>query len=295
MTRQPGSRPRVVVVGDLGLDVLSRATDRVVPGHDTRAATTIVPGGAGANTAAWLARCGAEVTLIARIGDDHAGRTAAAGLAAAGVDCRLTVDPELPTCCIVVVVEPDGERTMLSDRGANARLDPADLDLSGLPGGSHLHLSGYPLLDASSRAAGLAALAAARAAGWTTSVDPQSATHLAGVGPSAFLDWIGGVDLLLPNESELEMLGGVAGALQAVGAVACTHGSRGASWHTAGESVTVPAIPVRQPDSTGAGDAFNAGVLAAWLSGAAPRDALLAGVRAGSAAAAQLGAWPAPL
>lgn len=284
----------MVVVGDLGLDVLSRASARMVLGHDTRAVTTLVPGGAGANTAAWLARSGAEVTLVARIGDDHAGRTAAAGLTAAGVDCRLAIDQELPTCCIVVVVEPDGERTMLSDRGANARLAPADLDLAGLPAGTHLHLSGYPLLDDSSRPAGLAAVAAAKAAGWTTSVDPQSATHLAGVGPAAFLDWIAGIDLLLPNESELDVLGGVQSVLQVVGAVACTHGQHGASWHTVDASVTVPAIAVDQPDTTGAGDAFNAGVLAAWLSGRQPREALQAGVRAGSAAAAQIGAWPVP-
>ena len=109
---------------------------------------------------------------------------------------------------------------MLPDRGANAALCPADLDLGGAAraaaeaGGldpearPHLHLSGFVLLDARSRAAGLAALAEARAAGWTTSVDPQAASHLATVGAATFLAWVSGVDLLLPNAPEAVALGG---------------------------------------------------------------------------------------
>ena len=71
----------------------------------------------------------------------------------------VAVDPEAPTATVVVLVGPGGERTMLSDRGAAARLAVADLPP--LDGVDHLHLSGY-VLGAGSRDAGLAALAAAR-------------------------------------------------------------------------------------------------------------------------------------
>ena len=75
----------------------------------------------------------------------------------------------------MVLVDGDGQRSMLPDRGAGKNLLAADLDPALLRGRRHLHLSGYVLLDESSRDAGLAMLAAARDAGLTTSVDPQSA------------------------------------------------------------------------------------------------------------------------
>ena len=282
----------MTVVGDVGLDVMAKLAGPIVFGHDTRAGIAVAPGGAGGNTAAWLARQPVDVSLIARVGDDEAGRTAAAELGAAGIDCRFAVDPRLPTCAVVVLVADDGDRTMLADRGAMAAFAPADIDLPAVVGRAHLHLSGYVLLDEGSRPAGLAALAAADARGWTTSVDPQAALHVRAAGPAAFLSWIAGVDLLLPNDAELAVLGGTEAVLESVGAVVATHGRRGASWYAQGVRATVPAPQAHDTDSTGAGDAFNAGLLASWLAGADEVTALTAGVLAGSAAAAAIGARP---
>ncbi|GGM11892.1 carbohydrate kinase family protein [Nakamurella endophytica] len=295
MAPDPGRAPRpVVVVGDVGLDVLARTDGPVVFGQDTRARVLVTPGGAGANTAVHLARHGVDVTLLARVGDDEAGRSARAELSAAGVRCRLAVDPVLPTCCVVVLVGPDGERTMLPDRGANRAFSVADAalpDVPGhLPGPPHLHVSGYVLLDDDSRAGALAAMAEARAAGWTVSVDPQTTTHLGEVGAATFLSWIDGIDLVLPNDAELAELGGLATVLEHAAAVAVTHGPGGASWCDRDRRVSVQARAVHATDSTGAGDAFDAGLLSAWLSGAGPREALDAGVRAGTAVAGAVGA-----
>jgi sugar/nucleoside kinase (ribokinase family) len=293
----------VVVVGDVGLDVIVRPQGTIQHGTDTRSDVTITPGGAGANTAAWLAAYGMDVTLLARIGDDHAGQTVRRDLEACGVTPVLVVDATHPTCTVVVLVDSDGERTMFPDRGANRQLTDGDVDLAQLRLGGehaavpHLHVSAYVLFDEGSRAAGLAALRHARSLGWTTSVDPQSPAHLRAVGPERFLDWIDGIDLLLPNDAELTTLGGDERALRAVRAVVVTEDARGARWVCRAadgslDTVRVEAPSVEVVDPTGAGDAFNAGFLGAWLGGADPDVALRAGVEAGSAAVTRTGARP---
>lgn len=291
-TRTGPGRPHVTVVGDVGLDVVAKLAGAVVFGQDTRAQVSVAPGGAGGNTAAWLAKEDVDVSLIARVGNDEAGRTAATELRAAGVGCYFAVDPVLPTCCVIVLVAPDGDRTMLADRGANAAFCEADVRLPAVTDRAHLHLSGYVLLDPGSRDAGLAALSQARKAGWTTSVDPQAANHIPTVGAGTFLNWVQGVDLLLPNDDELAALGGVDAALESAHALVVTHGRHGASWYSPSARVSVPAPQIHETDSTGAGDAFNAGLLSRWLAGAEPLEAVRAGVAAGTSAAAHLGARP---
>jgi sugar/nucleoside kinase (ribokinase family) len=142
------------------------------------------------------------------------------------------------------------------------------------------------LLDPSSRPAGLAALAAARAAGLTTSVDPQAAPGLT----AEFREWVRGIDIFLPNADELAALGGSDAALNVVGAVAVTDGADGARWVDRRGTWHVDALPVDVVDATGAGDAFDAGLLVAWLRGAAPEDALRAGCAAGATAVGAVGA-----
>lgn len=295
---------RVVLVGDVGLDVVAVPSTAPVPGQDTRAAITVTAGGAAANTATWLRGHDLLVSLIARVGDDRAGVAVREELAAVGVDCRFAVDPDRPTCCVVVLVE-GADRTLLSDRGANAALAEADVDLpvdavpstaDGGPGRVHLHLSGYVLFDAGSRAAGLAALRAARDRGWSTSVDPQSVPHLEQVGAEQFREWITGVDLVLPNAAELDALGGPDAVLPVLGpdaAIAVTLGADGAAWIDRSGQLRRPnpgPVPVR--DATGAGDAFNAGLLAAWLAGADRSTALRSGMADAVRAVAGLGARP---
>lgn len=285
----------MVVVGDAALDVVARHAEPIVHGDDVRAKVSLSPGGAAANTAAWLAALGAPPILVSRVGADPAGVFLREKLTAAGVRCAFVVDPAAATGCVVVLVDPDGQRSMLPDRGANAGLRPEDL--VDLTGAGHLHLSGYVLLDPSSRPAGVAALAAARAAGLTTSVDPQAANLIAD--PAGFRELVRDVDLFLPNLTELARLTGVpdpagAAGLLDHGAVAVTLGADGAAWvGQDGAVVAVPAEPAECVDTTGAGDAFDAGLLAAWLAGATPGEALRGGVRAGARATTVTGAWPA--
>jgi len=262
----------VVVVGDLMVDVVARMSGPLAHGSDTPAAISSRPGGAGANVAAWLAGCGVPVTLVARAGADDAGRGAVERLRGHGVDvAAVAFDPDVATGMCVVLVAPDGERSMLPDAGANAALSVGDLP--DFEAGAHLHLAGYTLLrDGPPRETALEALRRARAAGMTISLDPSSAAPLRAFGPERFLDLAGPVDVLLPNRDEAAVLGSLTSRAREV---VVTLGPDGAAWTDGAEKVASPAAaagPVA--DTTGAGDAFAAGFLAAWLDGAAPRDAL---------------------
>lgn len=291
---------RVLVVGDVAVDVVAVPAAPVRPGTDTAATVRTSGGGAGANVAVWLAKLGVPVTLCGRIGADPAGQAQRAELTAAGVVCALATDPALPTGCIVVLVSPGGERTMLPDPGANAALHPDDLP-DPLPA-THLHLSGYPLLRESSRPAALAALERARTAGLTVSVDPASVGPLTAAGPDNFHAWARGIDLLLPNLDEARLLSGEPDPLSAARtlarryeAVVVSLGPAGALWASGRELELVPpAAAVAALDSTGAGDALAAGVLAAWLTGQTGPAAVAAGNRTAATALTHLGARPTP-
>ena len=115
---------RVVVVGDLMTDAVARARYALARASDTPAIVTMHGGGSGANIASWLAVEGAEVAFIGRRGADITGRNRDMELMGYGVDARLVMDPERPTGTCVVLVTHKGERTMLSDPGANAALLP---------------------------------------------------------------------------------------------------------------------------------------------------------------------------
>jgi ribokinase len=274
----------VVVIGDLMTDVVAWASGPLAHASDSPSQITTHPGGGGANVAARLAGLGVPTLLVARAGDDLAGRSALAQLRAEGVETHVAIDPVRATGTVVVIVEPTGERTMLPDRAANAALAPADLPVDELRAASHLHLSGYTLLDPGSRAAGLVALEHAREAGVSVSVDPASAAPIAAAGPRAFLDWVANADMLLPNLEEAVVLTGARkpeaaawGLARGGRDVVITLGASGALWSDGEQVVRAAAADAPAPvDSTGAGDAFAAGWLAARLGGDEPAEALAA-------------------
>jgi sugar/nucleoside kinase (ribokinase family) len=301
---------RIVVVGDLMVDVVARLSGPLARGSDTAARIERHGGGQGANVAAWLAACGVPVTFVGRAGDDALGREAVAELEAGGVDTRVTLDPDRPTGTCLVLVEPGGERTMVPDPGANDALVVEDL-----PDGTHLHLAGYTLLREGSRAAGIKALTLARARGMTASLDPSSAAPLATVGVARFLEWAGPVDLLVPNADEATLLGAAPAAVPPPGPsriaagspipipaggpipipareIVVTLGPDGALWTDGSRTLSRPAEPVGVVDTTGAGDAFAAGLLSVWRPGGDPEAALAAGCGLAARAVSKPGARP---
>ncbi|MCK2217716.1 sugar kinase [Actinomadura sp. ATCC 31491] len=293
---------RVVVVGDLMTDAVARARYALARASDTPAIVTMHGGGSGANISSWLAVEGAEVAFIGRRGADITGRNRDMELMGYGVDARLVMDPERPTGTCVVLVTHKGERTMLSDPGANAALSPEDLPRDLFASGAHLHLSGYTLINEGSREAGLAALDMARRAGMSISVDCASAAPLERTGAEPFLEWTNGAKLLFANIDQAKVLTGrdeAEAAAKVLTAwfpqVVIKMNKEGALWYGNGrpEPVRAAAEPVEKiVDGTGAGDAFCAGFLPPWLEGKPPAEALASGCRLAAKAIMHLGARP---
>jgi sugar/nucleoside kinase (ribokinase family) len=292
---------RIVVIGDLMTDTVAHAMLPLARGSDTPATVTMHGGGSGANVAAWLAADGADVAFIGRRGADIAGRNRDMELMGYGVDARLVMDPERPTGTCVVMVTHKGERTMLSDPGANAALSPDDLPHDLFVPGAHLHLSGYTLLAEGSRNAALAALDYARRAGMSSSVDSASAAPLERVGAEPFLELSSNAVLLFVNISQAMILTGREDPEQAARVLTAWYpqvviklGKDGALLYANGRPpVHAPAPPVeRIIDGTGAGDAFVAGFLPPWLDKKPPVEALTSGHRLAGHAMNLIGARP---
>lgn len=283
----------VLVIGDLMVDVVAAPRGPLEHGSDVPARVRSVGGGSAANTACWLAAAGHAVRLVAMVGDDPTGTGALAELERAGVVFAGGVLAGAATGMCVVLVDPDGERTMLPDRAANDALSTAVVEVALADRPAWVHLSGYALLDAGSRPAAIAAVAGARALGVPLSVDASSAAPLRAIGAGSFLRWVAGIDVLFANDDEVAALGGTERSAEAVRAVVAKHGPAGASWIEAGrEAVSVQAAPAELVDTVGAGDALDAGVIAALVAGADAAGALAAGTRLAARAVATLGARP---
>jgi sugar/nucleoside kinase (ribokinase family) len=296
--------PRILVIGDIITDVVAVHSGPLASDSDTPAGITTTGGGSGANTAAWLAHLGEAVELLGVVGVDPAGEDRLAELTEAGVGSSCLVWSRTAPTGTIIVLTDGTHRTFVTDRGANHELQPSHVDeaLTALPGLTHVHLSGYTLLDESSRPAGRRALAVAAERGLSTSVDAASVEPLRQVGPDQFLAWVAGTDLLLANLDEARMLTAsvdgsapeqVAAALaRSVPEVVVKLGPGGAVWARGGEIRTVPAVSAEVADTTGAGDAFAAGLLAARLAGADVDTSLAAAVRLGAVAVGLIGGRP---
>jgi sugar/nucleoside kinase (ribokinase family) len=242
------------------------------PGSDTRAAILVRPGGAAANQAAWMARFGADVVFAGRAGARDASYHRRE-LARAGVRAHLAVDREAETGSIVIMVAPDGERTMFTDRGANLRLRRSDVPARLLEGAAALHLTGYTFCEPALLEVALWLLGQARARGTAFTVDPGSAAFLARMEPDAFLRYTEGAAVCFPNRDEAAILTGEADPLvmaarltRYYGVVVVKLGAAGCVLAVPGEPpVPIAAYPAQVTDTTGAGDAFCGAFLSQWL------------------------------
>lgn len=289
---------RVLVVGDVMTDIICQPEGPLVVGSDRRAIIRSRPGGSGANQAVWLAAFGVGVRFAARVGNADL-EAFVARFSALGVEPAFAADPELPSGALVTIVDPSGERSFLTDRGANAALSTADLPDRLLEGMQGLLISGYALFEPTPRAAVMRLLASAGERGIAVSVDPASVGFLDEVGPGSFLDWTSRATTIFANAAEAAALTGNATPEAQIEAlhrsyrrVVLKRGAAGAVFSDGSGTIALPAPEVPVVDTTGAGDAFAAAFIAAELGGGAPETCLERAIAAGSHAVRRLGGQP---
>lgn len=291
------SNPQVVVVGDCLLDVLVRPESALRPDQDVPGQVHVAPGGAAANVAYHLRGQGLTVQLVASLGDDWAGRLLASHLAQQGIAWHGPRQRLQPTGAVAVLIGADAKRSMVSSPGASRVLPPWQEVVPTLAGAQALFLSGY-VLQARDGVAWAARLAdAAHKQGLEVWLDPVLPWPAEG-----FAALRGSLDGLVLNADEARTMTGcqtpeqaLAQLLREAARVVVKLGSAGAIG--AGRDSQLlwqPAPKVQAVDSTGAGDAFDAVLLAHTLRGATLAAALCAAVAAASAKVAHFGAQTTP-
>ncbi|MCC6539771.1 MAG: carbohydrate kinase family protein [Bryobacterales bacterium] len=261
----------VLSAGNISHDILLRAVEEFRWGTSTWVEEMVEDmGGNGSNTAYALARLGVPVKVMGMVGRDERGEGLLAKLAGAGVDTAWVQRSEGPTTTTICVANRAGDRLFLQRPGSSleAFAEPANFTRELCAGVSHYHQANlYSLANLRKHSA--ETMRRARAAGLTVSVDTGWAAD------GRWMDVLGpalpNTDLLFVNEDEARMLTGhtepdaIARTLRDAGAtdIALKLGARGCVLYTGGERIECAPFAVEVVDTTGAGDNFAAGFLAA--------------------------------
>jgi len=295
----------IIAVGDLVWDVLVQPDGVLQPGGDTTGRIELAPGGSAANVAVWVARAGASAGFIGSVGRDALGDLIIADLVAEGVAAHVSRTAERGTGVILALIAADGQRSMVTNQGADFCLHPADLPHAVLQQCRHVHLTAWSLFSDPPRSAAIAAAQLARTAGASLSFDPASFQMIEQLGRDEFDTLTGDLsfDIVFPNRDEARVLSGsddpATMALrlheQYRGAVvALKLDADGCIVVADGHLRYTPADPVaRAVDSTGAGDAFNGVFLASYLADGDLERAARRANHAGAWVVARDGARPA--
>jgi ribokinase len=277
----------IVSIGDLVLDITITPSGPLQPDDDSPATINLGGGGQAANFSAWAAAFGARARLVTRVGDDETGRRLVSDLEAKGVDVRAVWAHE-PTGAIAVLVGPDGQRTMATQRGPSVGLSPEDLDETWFRDARLIHVPAYSLFLEPLASATRAAIRIVREGDGMLAVDLSSAAGIRAYGPSRMAYTLARLkpEVLFATEAEARTLGVPLESLAQVpvlklGRAGCRIFGR-----------TIPAPAVASLDPTGAGDAFAAAFCVAWLSGATPLEAAERGVESASQSVTLAGARP---
>ena len=265
-------------IGDLIEDVVVWLNDELNIGSDTDSVIVRTRGGSAANVAMFGALTGTPSRFIGQVGNDNLGEQLCASLRGSGVDvCTVS---EGRTGSIVVVVQPNGERTFLTDRGVAS--DLSVFDASHLAGVSIVHVPTYSLALDPLATTAVQYIRAARAAGALISVDASSTSVLRDYGIDRYSDLIASIapDVFLCNNDEAALLNiDSAHPMPGAALTVIKRGVQPVTAVTAMGAVTEVATPpvANIVDTTGAGDAFAAGFLPAYVSSRNIVDAITVG------------------
>jgi ribokinase len=291
--------PDIVVMGDINVDVTFSIPAYPLPGHEAVATSVKMhTGGSAVNTAIALAKMDMDVGFIGRIGRDPLAHQVLKELEIAGVDCsQVQLDPNISTGLIFIAVTEDGERTMFGARGANSFTQAGDIESGYFASCRWIHLSSYSFLAHHQYETVLTVLDIAKNSPYTR-VSLDIATEPAIRARSQILQLLPRLDVILPNETEVMLLG-QGSSLDAsldfllnqagANAVVSKQGRRGCLLAVGDKRVVCPSFQVNPTDTTGAGDNFNAGVVIARLVGLSWEAAAVLGNAVGAISTNQRG------
>ncbi|WP_298690811.1 adenosine kinase [uncultured Sphingomonas sp.] len=317
----PAATLDIIAIGNALVDVLSAAPDEFIAAEgltrgamqliDADRATTLygkmgpgkeISGGSAGNTVAGAAMMGARCAFIGQVAADQLGEVFVHDLQSQGI--AFTVPPraaDVPTGRCLVLVSPDGQRTMNTYLGAAQFLPETALDEAQIASAKVLLLEGYLWDPLEPRAAMKAAIGMARKAGRQVALGVSAVFCILGhhADFTALID-DGQIDILFANDEELIALAGLDDFEAALAALAAklpllvvTRGAEGAIAIAKGERFEVSAEPVDHVvDTTGAGDLFSAGYLAGHVHGRPVADCLRMGAVAAAEVIGHYGARP---
>jgi sugar/nucleoside kinase (ribokinase family) len=285
----------IAVVGDLNVDLVLTGLADLPAYRELRQSTGMrfALGGSSGIFACNAARLGPSVGFVGKVGEDEFGAFLRRRLAAAGVDTsRLKADPSGATGICVSMSFPE-DYAMVSYPGIRRSFSLADVDLDYVCSARHLHVSGYYLMPAFQPGAA-ELFRRAKQAGLTTSLDPDHDSS--GCWDGGIRDVLPYVDFFLPNDHEALSIAHAAeipAAADRLRSLAATtvikRGAEGALAITRNGTISAPPFPVTPIDTTGAGDSFDAGFLAAFLRGAPLEECLRWGNACGALSTLALG------
>lgn len=261
---------RIIVLGDLNLDVLAHLPEVLPPDGEVQSVVSITPGGSAGNFARAAACEGAAVIFIGCVGGDLAGNLLVRSLQEQGIDVQVR-HVNIPTGTVVSLVKKDG-RTMLCSRGANDGLNPAWIEEDLFCAADHIHLSGYSFLSPNQCKAAQRAIYIARSLDLTISIDLPPANLIDSFGVSTFLAEITAAEIIFPNLAEGKILSGETKEEKIVAVLAetfpvgtLTLAEKGSLAWRGEERDYYQGEVIEAPNSTGAGDAFAAGFVTTYL------------------------------
>lgn len=286
---------KIIVVGSMNMDMVVKTSHIPQPGETVLGGSFFMnPGGKGANQAVAVARLGGDVTFIGKIGDDIFGKQSSQLFDEEGVDTNgILADDNSPSGIALITVDERGENSIVVAPGANAHLEPDDVEkvLDNYPDSKILLVQLEIPMPTVEHAARIA-----RGRGMQVILNPAPANSLV---PAMF----NLIDIITPNVNEAEMLSGMqivdipsaksaAESIHAQGVnhVIITLGRQGAVLLEAGVFHHIPAPQVETVDTTAAGDVFNGALAVALSEGKALKDAVSFACRAASIAVTRMGA-----
>ena len=260
---------QICIIGDINVDVVSLLSEPLQTNTDTIATNGITLGGSTCNVAVWLTHLGVPVDLVSAIGDDVLGAWVITQLQAYGVsdkNVKSIANQRTGTC--VILVDETGARSMMPDFGANL-MQAVDPNLEQLIAASDIVvMSAYTFMRPQSTQFALDVLESVAKSDCRMVIDAASSSPIQKFGAAKVRNYLARADLVLANEDEYAALGidAPSGWENDFKNLIIKRGERGALWLNRGSEVaSVAADPIEVVDTTGAGDAFCAGLLSKLL------------------------------